>query len=355
MPEMWFWLVAIMIAIYVVLDGFDLGAGALHLLIARNDSERRQVLASIGPIWDGNEVWLIAGAATLYFAFPALFAAAFSGFYLPLIMILWLLMLRGISIELRGHLDHPIWRPFWDVVFCGASLLLVVYLGVALGNVVRGVPMDAAGGFFLPLWTDLTPFGDEVGIIDWYTVPVTLFVVATLILHGALWVRYKTEGIVNARAAAVSRKALLAVVGFTILITPLSFAVQPQLLKSFSERPWIAVFPVIALVGLGALWKFTREGGDELKAFLASCTYVLGMLTSVVGALFPFVLPSNRGGQGLTVYNTATHPSTMAIGLYWWIPGMILALGYSTYMYMQFSGKVEPDEGESLSTAPARY
>src|SRR5438552_1791855 len=142
MPTVWFALVAFMLTAYVVLDGFDLGAGAVHLFIARTDEERRTVLRSIGPVWDGNEVWLIAGGGTLYFAFPALYASSFSGFYLPLNMVLWLLILRAIAIEFRGHIENVVWKPFWDVVFCLASALLAIFLGAALGNVIRGVPFD---------------------------------------------------------------------------------------------------------------------------------------------------------------------------------------------------------------------
>src|SRR5713226_6597240 len=140
MGTLWFCLVALMIAIYVLLDGFDLGAGGIHLLVAKSDEERRQVLRSIGPVWDGNEVWLLAAGGTLYFAFPVLYASGFSGFYLPLMIVLWLLVLRGISIEFRNHIESPVWAPFWDVVFTGASALLAIFYGAALGNVVRGVP-----------------------------------------------------------------------------------------------------------------------------------------------------------------------------------------------------------------------
>src|SRR5258707_60805 len=160
METLWFCLVAVMITAYVVLDGFDLGAGIVHLLVARSDAERRQVIASIGPVWDGNEVWLIAAGGTLYFAFPALYASSFSGFYLPLMMVLWLLILRGIAIELRTHVDNRLWKSLWDVVFAGASTLLAVFFGAALGNVIRGVPLDHAGDFFLPLWTNFQPGKD---------------------------------------------------------------------------------------------------------------------------------------------------------------------------------------------------
>ena len=153
METLWFYLVAVMIAVYVILDGFDLGAGVLHLFVARTDSQRRIVLQSIGPVWDGNEVWLLAGGGALVLAFPRLYASAFSGFYLPLMMVLWLLILRAISIEFRSHLENPVWRPIWDVTFSVSSLLLAVFLGAALGNVVRGVPLGEDGYFFTPLWT----------------------------------------------------------------------------------------------------------------------------------------------------------------------------------------------------------
>src|SRR5258705_1660744 len=147
MGTIWFWLVAIMIATYVLLDGFDLGTGAIHLFVAKTDHERRQVLASIGPVWDGNEVWLIAAGGTLYFAFPGLYASSFSGFYLPLMIVLWLLILRGIAIEFRSHIDSPVWKPLWDFVFSAASVLLSIFFGAALGNVIRGVPLDQKGEF----------------------------------------------------------------------------------------------------------------------------------------------------------------------------------------------------------------
>ena len=151
MPTIWFMIVAVMVAMYVLLDGFDIGAGAVHLFIAKNDIERRTILRAIGPVWDGNEVWLLAAGGTLYFAFPLLYASSFSGFYLPLIMVLWLLMLRGIGIEFRNHIHDGMWTSAFDVIFSIASALLAIFLGAALGNVVRGVPLNADGYFFEPL------------------------------------------------------------------------------------------------------------------------------------------------------------------------------------------------------------
>src|SRR5512140_2642659 len=206
MGFIWFWLVAIMIVMYVLLDGFDLGVGILHPFIAKTESERNISIRSIGPFWDANEVWLLAGGGTLYFAFPTLYAASFSGFYLPLMMVLWLLMLRGISIEFRSHVESPVWRALWDVVFGGASTLLTIFFGAALGNVVRGVPLDASGFFFLPLWTDFGVTG-ELGILDWYTVAIGLAAFVTLLLHGALWVAHKTDGPLEARCRLLALRA----------------------------------------------------------------------------------------------------------------------------------------------------
>src|SRR5580658_10435063 len=150
MASLWFCIIAAMLATYVVLDGFDLGAGAIYLFAAKTNDERRLVLRAIGPVWDGNEVWLIAAGGTLYFAFPQLYASSFSGFYLPLMVVLWLLMLRAVGIEFRAHIDSPVWQDFFDVVFCVSSALLAIFLGAALGNVIRGVPLGPDGYFFEP-------------------------------------------------------------------------------------------------------------------------------------------------------------------------------------------------------------
>ena len=232
METVWFCLVAIMIAVYVLLDGFDLGAGAIHLLAAKTDQERRQILASIGPVWDGNEVWLLAAGGTLYFAFPALYASGFSGFYLPLMMVLWLLILRGSSIEFRNHIQSAVWDPFWDFLFCGSSLLLAVFFGAALGNVVRGVPLDASGYFFEPLWTNFR-LGEETGILDWYTILVGVLALLALVMHGGLWVQMKTSGEVSSRAGKLAARSWWGVLALTATITGITFRVQPQVLAYF--------------------------------------------------------------------------------------------------------------------------
>lgn len=344
LPVIWFCIVAVMIAVYVVLDGFDFGAGIIHLAVARTDAERRAVLRSIGPVWDGNEVWLLAGGGALYFAFPALYASAFSGFYLPLMIVLWLLILRGASIEFRSHLHNPVWRPFWDAVFALASALLAIFFGAALGNVVRGVPLDANGDFFLPLWTNFLP-GTNPGILDWYTILVGVFALATLTQHGALWVVYKTGQAVRERASAIAGAAWYAVAALTVLVTIVSFQIQPHLGSAFAARPAGFVFPALALAGLAGIFVF-RRGNRELAAFLSSAVYIVGMLTSVVFGVFPLVLPAvGDAALSLTISNASAPPYGLEIGLLWFAPGFLLTLGYHAFLYRKFAGKVDL-EGE---------
>src|SRR6476469_154371 len=203
METLWFIIVAVMLTVYVILDGFDLGAGAIYLFAAKTHPQRTAIMRAIGPVWDGNEVWLLAAGGTLYFAFPLLYASSFSGFYLPLMMVLWLLMLRAIGIEFRTYLDDPVWQSFLDVTFSAASVLLAIFFGAALGNVVRGVPLGSDGYFFEPLFTNWR-VGPAPGILDWYTVLTGVVALATLTMHGALYLVIKTDAEVNARARRVA-------------------------------------------------------------------------------------------------------------------------------------------------------
>ncbi len=341
MGTLWFCLIAAMIAMYVVLDGFDLGVGILHLLVAKTDAERRTVLRSIGPVWDGNEVWLLAAGGTLYFAFPALYAASFSGFYLPLMIVLWLLILRAISIEFRSHIEGPVWAPLWDAVFCGASLLLAVFFGAVLGNVVRGVPLDANGDFFLPLWTSFRVDG-EPGIFDWYTMLVGAAALLTLALHGALWLAVKTEGAVQQRARRLAGMTWWAVATLTAIVTGVTVRVQPHVTAALSEHPWGFVFPAIVLGGLAGM-RLSRSRKSDRTGFLASCGYIVGMLTSAVFGLYPLVLPATDPARALTVENAKAADYGLKVGLVWWVIGMALAAGYFVFLYRHFAGKVTLD------------
>lgn len=343
MGTLWFCLVAVMIVVYVLLDGFDLGVGAIHLLVARTPEERRQVIATIGPVWDGNEVWLLAAGGTLYFSFPSLYASGFSGFYLPLMIVLWLLILRGTSIEFRNHVSGDVWMPLWDFLFCATSLLLAVFYGAALGNVVRGVPLDGSGYFFEPLWTNWR-LGEVTGILDWYTALVGACALVALVMHGALWLQMKTAGVVNERAGRLAKLAWWGVVSLTVIVTLVTFGVQPQVRINLSAWPWGFVFPVLAIGGLGSVrWNLARN--SETNAFFASCAYLAGMLTSMVFGVYPMVLPARDSMHSLTVDNAKAGAYGLKVGLVWWAIGMILVALYSSIVYRSFVGKVtaEPD------------
>jgi len=337
METVWFCLLAWMFGTYVVLDGFDFGVGILHLFVARNEAERQQVIRSIGPVWDGNEVWLIAASGTMLFAFPKLLAVSFSGFYLALMIVLWLLMFRALGIELRHHLADPLWTHFWDVAFAGASVLLTVCLGAALGNVVRGVPLKGDGTFFEPLWTDFR-VGDQTGILDWYTVLVALTAVLALTHHGALWLNTRTDGAVEERAGRLAGRLWPLVVILSIATTLATVVVQPNVRESLAARPWGAVFVGVAVAGLmGA--RALRRRGRGLQAFLASAVYLYGMVALAAIGVYPYVLPGRDPAMGLTVQGAATWETGLVIAMYWWIPGMLLASGYTLYVYSRMPSK----------------
>ena len=339
METLWFCLVAVMISGYVVFDGFDLGAGIIHLHVARTPQERAQVLRTIGPVWDGNEVWLIAAGGTLFFAFPTLYASSFSGFYLPLMIVLWLLILRGIALEFRHHLEGPVWKPLWDVVFSGASILLAILFGAALGGVVRGVPLTESGYFFAPLWTDFRT-GPPTGVIDWYTSIVGIASLLALTVHGALWVASKTDGSVRLRSARLARTTWWGLLAATIALTLATFTVQPHVLQQLNDRPWGLIFPLLTIGGLIAIPYYMSRGRD-LASFLSSCAYLVGVLTSAAFGIYPYVLPANTDPAfALTVHNAAAAESGLRIGLAWWIPGMLLVAGYFVLLYRRFAGRV---------------
>jgi cytochrome d ubiquinol oxidase subunit II len=344
METVWFIIVSVMIAAYVVLDGFDLGAGIIYLVVGKTGDERRKVLRSIGPVWDGNEVWLLAAGGTLYFAYPQLYASAFSGFYLPLMMVLWLLMLRGIGIELRAHMDNPVWRGFFDVVFSLSSALLAIFFGAALGNVIRGVPLNADGYFFEPLWTNFR-LGPNPGILDWYTVIAGVVALGTLTAHGALYVTLKNDGDLGNSAKKVALFVWPAQLVLTLISLVATWFVRPAIKTNYVAYPIGFLIPLVVFASLILIFVWTRKG-KELHAFLASCVYIAGMLVGAVFALYPLVLPASTDpAYSLTIYSAAAGHHGLTVGLVWWLLGMVLSLGYFVFVYRMFRGKVQL-EGE---------
>jgi len=331
----WYLLVAIMITAYVVLDGFDLGIGVLHLFLARSEEDRRILIRTISPVWDGNEVWLLAGGGTLYFAFPLLYASGFSGFYLPLMMVLWLLILRAIGIELRAHVDSPVWRGLLGGAFGIGSLLLAVFYGAALGNVIRGVPLQPDGYFFLPLWTDWR-VGPHPGILDWYTLIAGVVALVALTLHGANYAVLKTTGELNRR----SHRAAVVLWPVLVLVTMASLGatldIRPELLDNYRKLPILFAIPVLVVVFLLAM-----RSRNERTAFLSSSAYLIFMLVGAAAAVYPNLLTSTTDqALNITVDNAHSGDHSLTVGLIWWAFGMALAVCYHVFVYRMFRGKV---------------
>jgi cytochrome d ubiquinol oxidase subunit II len=343
MASLWFWIVAAMIASYVVLDGFDLGAGAIYLIAAKTNDERRRILRAIGPVWDGNEVWLIAAGGTLYFAFPRLYASSFSGFYLPLMVVLWLLILRGVGIEFRSHVDNRLWQDFFDVVFSVSSILLAVFFGAALGNVVRGVPLDASGYFFEPLWTSFK-LGEKTGILDWYTVLTGVVALVTLTAHGSYYVALKTDEDLGRRARGFA--LILWPVQFFLTFTTLiaTYFIRPEIMTNYDRHRIGLLIPVVVVVSLGIMISAGSKGKERL-AFIGSSLYIVFMLVGAAFALYPVVLPARDHQFDLTIQNTAAGIHGLTVGIVWWLFAAVIAVGYFVFVYRMFRGKVRLEEG----------
>ena len=327
----WFVVLAFMLAGYAVLDGFDLGVGTLHLALGKNTRERSMLVDTIGPVWNGNEVWLLAAGGAMFVAFPHVYATSFSGFYLALMLVLWLLLLRGLGIEFRHQIDNDLWKHAWDVTFCLASALLALLFGVALGNVLRGVPLDASGEFRGTFALLLNPFSVLAGLLS----------VAVLSMHGAAWVALKTEGDLQARARRFSRRLWWVAMALLVAMVAASFAVRPDFTTNFGRYPWLSIVPVVTLVAAAAI-RIYQARADDLHAFLACAAFIAGTLASVAAGLYPDLLPARPGSAhpGLDIYNAASPEGSLRIALGIYLFGLSLIGVYLVNIYRIWSGKV---------------
>lgn len=326
METAWFCFLAVMVTMYVVLDGFDLGVGALHLFLARNEEEREEATAAIGPVWNGNEVWLLASGGVLFMAFPTAYAGAFSGLYFGLIIVLWLLVGRGLGLELRHQLENPLWRAACDAVFCLSSAALALVFGVALGNVVRGVPLGADGYFSLPLFN----------ILNWYALLVGVFGLVVLAGQGANFLAFRGTGHLSGRARSWARALLIPeALLFVALIGP-TYGVRDEMLTNLIDHPWRLVFPLLAVAALVGMFIFQRAQ-DWARAFAASSMFIVGLLTTMAAGLYPNLLPAREGNpNSLTIDNAAAGSHTLKSALIWWPIGMALAAVYFVFAYRMF-------------------
>lgn len=351
MEIFWYIVLMTMLAVYIILDGYDFGAGIIHLFFAKKEKDKKAITNAIGPFWDANEVWLIASGGVLFFTFPTLYASSFSGFYLPLIMILWLLIFRAIGLELRGQIHNKIWESIWDKAFGIASLLLALFFGVALGNVVRGVNLgnvvdgvstQEAHYFFLPLWNPtFSPQAEQLGIIDWFTMLLGVIGVVALTIHGANWIIYKSNSGINEKLKKVIFNLNFVLLGLVTISILIWHIIEPKPFQNYFKYPWFWFFPVIMLVGLFGLFRVKTFKKDGL-GFVFSSLFLFGGIASTVASIFPKVLPStNTINPDLTIYNVAADEYGLTVGVYWYTIAIILVAIYFTIQYKVFKGKMD--------------
>ena len=328
--DIWFALFVIIIAGYLILDGFDMGVGILHPFVAKTDMERRILLNSIGPVWDGNEVWLILGGGALFAAFPLVYASLFSGFYLAMMAVLLVMILRTVAIEVRSKRDSVRWRTTWDYVFWLSSLGLALLLGVAFGNVISGVPLDFFGNINMTLFDLLTPFALLVGVTT-----VVMFA-----MHGAIFLTMKTEGELNARIRSLIPKLTIVFFVLNTLVVIGTIVFRDEITKRYLAEIWPAIFPALALVALLMSW-YMRRTGHDFWSFVASGAMIALLLISGAVGMFPNMLISTTNPQfNLTIYNGSSADNTLTVMLVIALIGMPLVLLYTAGVYYFFRGKV---------------
>ncbi|HVN72500.1 MAG TPA: cytochrome d ubiquinol oxidase subunit II [Desulfomonilia bacterium] len=333
----WFALWGLLWAVYFMLDGFVLGTGMIHNFVAKNENEKKAMVEIVGPVWNGNEVWLLTAGGATFAAFPTTYALMFSYLYTALLLLLFALIIRGVSLEFRGKVDSPGWRKIWDIGIFLGSFLPALLLGVAFGNIFKGLPMDASG-YHGNLLTLLNPYGILTGILF-----VTLFVV-----HGALYVSVKTGGDLGARAFRLADKAWVALLIVAVLFL-VSTAFATGLFLNYINTPGLFVLPLFAVASL-ILMKVFLSRNAALMAFASSCAMVvLVSFTGIIG-LFPNLIPSSLDpAYSMTIYNSSSSKLTLAIMTAVALIFVPIVIAYKIWVYRLFSEKVSPEEagGES--------
>lgn len=328
----WFILIGVLLTGYAILDGFDLGVGALHLLV-KDDLERRIMINSIGPVWDGNEVWLVTGGGALFAAFPHVYATVFSGFYTAFILLLFALIFRAIAIEFRSKRPSKTWRKSWDISFSVSSILIAFLMGVALGNIITGIPLDADKEFAGSFWSLINP----------YTVLVGVTTVALFMMHGSIYVVMKTEGELQKKIRGWINNTIIFFVICYVTTTMYTLIYYPHMVEHFKSTP---ILFLVAVLNMLAIANIPRQiyHGREFRAFLSSCASIVALLTLFAIGLFPNIVLSNPNPDySLNIYNAASSQKTLNIMLIVAIIGIPFVLAYTISIYWIFRGKVKID------------
>lgn len=328
----WYILIGVLLTGYAILDGFDLGVGALHLL-TDSDDDRRIMINSIGPVWDGNEVWLVTGGGALFAAFPDVYATVFSGYYTAIMLLLSMLIFRAVAIEFRSKQPMRWWRRMWDGAFSIASILIALLMGVALGNVIVGLPIDAAKEFSLSFTDLLNPYAVLVGITT----------VALFMMHGAIYVVMKTEGTLQSTVRGWINNTIIFFVICYVTTTMATLLYMPHMSEPFKQHP---AFFAVALAGMLAIANIPREihHGREFMAFLSSCASIAALMALFAIGMFPNIVMSSISPENhLTIYSAASSQKTLGIMLTVAIIGIPFVLAYTISIYWIFRGKVRLD------------
>lgn len=351
MELLWYIIITFIVCVFFILDGYDFGAGIVQLLFAKKEEDKVLIAKSAGLFWDSNEVWLVAAGGLIFMAFPTYYASVFSGFYLPLIMVLWLIIFRAIGLELRGQFNYSMWQNIWDKAFGVSSLLLALFFGIALGNLVRGVNLGGvenglseyeAHYFFLPLWnSSFSPESTHPGVIDWFTIIIGIIAIIVLTIHGANWVILKTNSSINNKLKSVVFKGNILLIIFTILSLSIWQVINPSPFTNFKETPILLFFPLIYLIGLSGLI-FRKTMKSDMKAFTCSSLIIVGGIVSSLVSMFPVILPStNSINPSLSIYNTTTTEYGLSIAAGWGAIGFILIIVYVIIQKKLLGGKID--------------
>jgi len=328
----WFVLVGVLFTGYAILDGFDLGVGALHLF-TKNDEERRTMLNAIGPVWDGNEVWLVTAGGALFAAFPDVYATVFSGFYLALILLLLALIFRGVAIEFRSKQPMRWWRQMWDVSFCAGSVLSALLIGVALGNVAWGLPVDAHGELALSFFDLLTPYPLLVGVTT----------LAAFMMHGAIYGAMKTEGPLHDKLRAWAMRCIIFFVICSVTLTMATLLYVPHLAIRVRDNPWLFSVALLNMLSIANIPREFHRGTDRM-AFVSSCGAIITLMALFALNLFPDIIYNPQHPEySLTIHNAASSAKTLRIMLVIACLGIPAVLAYTVCIYWIFRGKVKLD------------
>jgi len=326
----WFLLLFVLLAGYLILDGFDLGVAVLHLF-ARNERERRIHLSAVGPVWDGNEVWLLTAGGAMFAAFPVMYATVFSAFYLAFMLLLFALIFRAVSLEFRSQIEHAGWRRFWDGAFGFSSLVTAILLGVVMGNVLRGLPIAADGSLTIAFLALLNPYAILLGALS----------AAMLVMHGALYLAARTEGDLQQRTAHWASGAWVAFVTLYAAAMVATRFVSPFLFEGVLARPLFWIFVLGWLASVGWIPVMLKAGGF-VRAFLLSSGAIASTMGLIAVSLFPRLVPSSVDLEySLTIYNAASTPRTLTVMFVIVLVGIPAVLAYTAYVYKIFMGKVK--------------